>query len=198
MSANTGVIIADTIRPSSDLDSYATHEAKYGRGGWRTVITVAARDAIPTARRESGMIVFCLDVGRAYRLDGTVWQPVDLGGAAVDPQYTAAASLSGHHAVTLNDAGQLIYADCLTNSHAGSVLGLTTGAISSGASGPVRVSGALAEPSWTWSPRAPLFLRETGSIAQTPPAAGFVLIVGWAMSATTVFIDIKQAVFLEG
>ena len=54
-------IVHDSIRTNSDLDVYATHEAKLGKGGYRTVSNIAERDAIPFERCEEGMLVTVLN-----------------------------------------------------------------------------------------------------------------------------------------
>lgn len=59
-----GTNIAAPIVPFSTLDIYASHEALYGKGGWRTVSDTTERDAIPELRRENLMIV-------AVATDGT-------------------------------------------------------------------------------------------------------------------------------
>lgn len=54
-------VIHDTIRINSDLDVYPTHEAKFGKGGYRTVANIAERDNIPFERCEEGMLVTVLE-----------------------------------------------------------------------------------------------------------------------------------------
>jgi len=56
------------IAPGDTADTYPTHMAAYGKGGLRTVADIAARDAIPAARREEGMLVYTADSGQVYRL----------------------------------------------------------------------------------------------------------------------------------
>ena len=43
-----GTILASKIVPTDSLDTYATHEDKYGRGGHRSVDTLEERDNITT------------------------------------------------------------------------------------------------------------------------------------------------------
>lgn len=57
MTALPGTNVAAPILPYTDADDYATHDALYGKGGFRSVATLAARDAIPAKRRVSGMRV---------------------------------------------------------------------------------------------------------------------------------------------
>lgn len=53
-----GTLVASRIVPSDSQDTYATHEALYGKGGHRSVSSIAERDAIPADRREVGMSVY--------------------------------------------------------------------------------------------------------------------------------------------
>lgn len=53
-----GTNVAAAIVPFSTEDTFATHYAKYGNGGWREVQTIEEMNAIPTARREEGMAVY--------------------------------------------------------------------------------------------------------------------------------------------
>lgn len=56
-----GTNIAAPIVPFTDEDIYATHDAKYGKGGWRTVQTIAERNAIPEDRLDQGMFVYVIN-----------------------------------------------------------------------------------------------------------------------------------------
>lgn len=67
-----GVRVTGSITPTDTTDTYPTHSAEYGKGGHRTVADTAARDAIPTDRREEGMLVFVADTGLEYRLVGGI------------------------------------------------------------------------------------------------------------------------------
>lgn len=49
------------VAPSDSEDTYAVHDEIYGRGGWRTVADITARDAITEDRRRIGMAVRVLD-----------------------------------------------------------------------------------------------------------------------------------------
>jgi hypothetical protein len=52
-----GTNVASKIAPYTDSDEYATHDEKYGVGGYRTVDSVSEMNAIPAARRKEGMLV---------------------------------------------------------------------------------------------------------------------------------------------
>jgi hypothetical protein len=109
----------------------------------------------------------------------------------------ASIALSGHRLVTVNGSGELIYADNTTASHATKVLGLTLGAASIGAATNVKTYGEVTEPSWTWTMDSPIYLGANGVLTQTAPATGFILIVGFPLSATTIFLDTQGPIILS-
>lgn len=119
------------------------------------------------------------------------------GGASNEQvAYVAAETLSGHVAVALNDDGELIKADNTETSHMGRVVGVTTQAISIGATGYVQTYGSLTEPTWTWTMGSPVYLSTTGGLTQTPPSTGFSLKIGIPESATTLFVRIGEPIQL--
>lgn len=48
--------------------SWETHDAQFGKGGFRAVLDNTARDAITTPRRSEGMQVYIIATGNTYRL----------------------------------------------------------------------------------------------------------------------------------
>lgn len=56
-----GTNISSPIVPFTTDDTYPTHEAKYGKGGFRTVSKISDLNLIPEARREEGMLVYVID-----------------------------------------------------------------------------------------------------------------------------------------
>lgn len=72
MSKIPGTNIAATIVPFDSEDTYATHIDTYGQGGWRAVVDIAERDAIPQDRRKIGMAVYVQETDSIYILkEGT-------------------------------------------------------------------------------------------------------------------------------
>lgn len=86
MSTLVGVNVFDHIVPFTNSDNYPTHLAIYGKGGWRTVNSIAERDAIPIERREEGMVVHVIGQGD-YKLVGGInnsnWVPLIQTGTPV-------------------------------------------------------------------------------------------------------------------
>jgi len=82
------------IAPSALTDVYPTHDATFGRGGLRSVETIADRDAITLERQELGMEVYIISTNELFRLVnfgiGPEWDKViiakdEKGGVAWKP-----------------------------------------------------------------------------------------------------------------
>lgn len=68
-----GTQVAAIVVPFTDADKYATHDAEYGKGGFRSVSTIADRDAIPVERKTEGMIVRVTANGLNYEWKNNAW-----------------------------------------------------------------------------------------------------------------------------
>lgn len=112
-------------------------------------------------------------------------------------QHIAGASLGGHRAVVLDNTEHAIYADKDTPQHATKVLGITTGSAIADSSVPIQTYGEITEPSWAWTPGLPVYLGTNGLLTQAAPATGFLLVIGFAITATKIFIDIKIPIVLN-
>jgi len=96
MSQIQGTNVAAAISPFDTLDTYPTHDAQYGKGGYRSVATVVERDAIPTARRTVGM---CVNVtsdptagnNKEWKWTGSAWEDASLN-LSILPDITRPAS----------------------------------------------------------------------------------------------------------
>lgn len=82
MSQIQGTNVAAPVVPFSTADVHPSHEAAYGKGGYRSVANITQRNAIPTARREAGMLVYVQSDGVIYQLstDLTNWVTLTFGG----------------------------------------------------------------------------------------------------------------------
>lgn len=73
MSIDLGAIpITGFISPTDNTDVYPTHKDIFGKGGYRTVADLAARDIVTPERREEGMLVFVLSTNTMYQLIGGI------------------------------------------------------------------------------------------------------------------------------
>lgn len=137
MAALSGTIVASRIVPSDSLDAYATHDADYGRGGYRSVTDITERDAIPDPRRKVGMKVWVNSESKEYQLIGDItnssWIEVS-GGSGGSSAIDATPTIGSANAVSSNGVYQELLTkedDLGTPSSDGYVLSSTTGGIRS-------------------------------------------------------------------
>lgn len=55
------VSVTGPVAPRNSGDLYPAHDSQYGKGGYREVADIAARDAIPSLRQTVGMLVWVAD-----------------------------------------------------------------------------------------------------------------------------------------
>ncbi|WP_371369993.1 hypothetical protein ACA097_09725 [Pseudomonas sp. QL9] len=121
--------------------------------------------------------------------------PGPAGGSAL--QKVAAVALSGHRLVFSTDGAAVTYADCGQLANRGNTLGMTLGAAEAGDPVDIQRSGEVLFEGWSWND-GPVFLGHDGQLTQSlPQDAAFSLVVGFAMNATTVFLDMGVAITLE-
>ena len=127
-------------------------------------------------------------------VDGADGAPGVAGGVVV--LCTAGEALGGHRVVVLNAAAEAVYASNAVPEHLHKVLGLTTGAVILGAEATVQTGGEMIEPTWAWTLDAPIFLGENGLLTQTEPTTGFSLVVAFPVTATKIFIKLREPLAL--
>lgn len=94
--------------------------------------------------------------------------------------------LSAGRAVALDENNKLIYADRLVNSTAFTFYGFTT--TSGTANVGVLVSGIFTDVGLSLTPDNPVFLDTNGNFTQIAPTAGYLLIIGSAITTDKILI----------
>jgi hypothetical protein len=104
--------------------------------------------------------------------------------------------IGGHRFVYLDNAENAQYASNEVLANANTVLGMTAGAANAGYMINVIRSGEITEPTWNWTLNAPVFLGINGLLTQTQPEspALFSLIVGFPITATKLFVSIREPI----
>lgn len=105
----------------------------------------------------------------------------------------ATIDLSGHRIVVLDGQGGAIYASNAELSHSQRIVGMTRHAAVAGAPVALAIYGEITEPSWSWDTTKPVYLGVDGLLTQVVPEfpdAKFSVVVGFPISATTLFINI--------
>lgn len=119
--------------------------------------------------------------------------PGPAGGSAF--QRTAGETLSALRAVYELD-GVVRYLDSQDDEHIDLLLGLTLTAATPGAAVNIQRSGPIDDAGWNWTP-GPVWLGPAGTLTQTPPAEGYDVLIGAAMSATRLTLNIQDPITLE-
>lgn len=146
-----------------------------------------------------------LDTGKFKIGDGTTaWNALAYftGAGGTDPTITpklASGTIVGHRVVRCIDAAEVAYTDVTDANQVFSALGISLNSSAPGDVVNVKTEGEVTEPSWTWTPLMPIFLTANGMMSQTAPTqptAAFVLSVGYALSATTMRVQIGIPIVL--
>lgn len=88
----------------------------------------------------------------------------------------------------VTSSGEL--ADSGIPAHENHVIGITDGKIEANLFGDVTVSGTLYFLGWNWNPGGPIYLNGT-VLSQSPPGAGFVQQVGWALTPQSILVNVR-------
>lgn len=120
--------------------------------------------------------------------------PGPAGGSAF--QRVAGQTLSALHVVYEAGDGTVFRLDPSDDDHIDRLLGVTITAADEGAPINVQRSGQLDDASWSWTPGR-VWLGQSGALTQTPPADGFDVLIGTAVSATRLILNIQDPIALE-
>lgn len=118
-------------------------------------------------------------------------------GTSTRPAYTTSAALSGHQVIALNASGLAYYASADDLSTAFRVVGISTGAAGSGASITVQDKDVMTHNGWSWTPGQLVYLGLNGTlVAAVPVSAAFILVMGKALSSTSMLVGIQPPIAL--
>lgn len=142
----------------------------------------------------------------ANKLDGPVqdgeysahyWanRAAEAGGSTVKV-FPAGENLGAQRLVTLRN-GELFYADTTDTSDLGLVVGMTLASTTIGQDTQVQYLGDMVELSWSWTVGAPVYFNASGVPTQTQPTSGFSQIIGFASSATKIYIQLREPIALS-
>ena len=115
--------------------------------------------------------------------------PGPAGGSVI--QVVAGETLSGHRAIRLSN-GLAYYCDAANLAHAGTGIGVSTGAALIGETVNVQTLGTLSEPSWTWND-GPIYVGTNGQLTQSITGL-FMQQIGVATNATAMNINAQLSV----
>ncbi len=89
-------------------------------------------------------------------------------------------------------AGEAVHADNTNPDHSGRLRGIFRANKAHGETAQLQVFGPMRNPAWSWTPEQPVYLSTAGALTQTRPTSGFVQIIGWADTATIIFVNPRE------
>lgn len=112
-------------------------------------------------------------------------------------QRTAAEILSALRGVYELPSGQVALADSSQEDHVFSLLGVTLTAADAGQPVNVQRAGVIDDAGWSWTPGQRVYLGQGGALVQQPPEAGFDVLIGMALTATRLLLNLQDPIELE-
>lgn len=188
----------------------ATNQAVIATAQATTATTQAGLAQAASTSAQSSANSAADDANLAYhwanKLDGPVaggefsahyWanQAASAGGSTVKV-FPAGENLGGHRLVILRN-GKLFYADTTDSLDLGLVVGMTVTSASTGQDTQVQFLGDLTEGSWSWTIGSPVYFDASGVPTQTQPSSGFSQIIGFASTATKIYIQLREPIALS-
>lgn len=127
--------------------------------------------------------------------EGIPGPPGPPGPGGVTTHSLTAGAILGGLRVVLNGPSGAVHASADNPDHSARVIGITLGAATTGSPVTVQSTGSVTELSWTWTPDDDIYLGLNGVLTQTiPPTAAFAQRVGYAVSPTSMWVDLGEPV----
>ena len=102
--------------------------------------------------------------------------------------FTASVAVSGHMALGSDGAGGVKPADPSDPANY-QFLGVAIQAAQAGTDVLAVNMGSVVEPGWSWTPFLPVYAGPAGSLTQAIPDSGILHQIGFATSATSIFVQ---------
>lgn len=156
-------------------------------------VQMPARDAVITQAQQSVGTVTASTVAVEVGSRGPQGPKGDPGDTTF--QRPAASVLSALR-VVYEVGGAVAPADPHDADQVGAVVGLAvTAASAAGTLVDIQTRGAVDDAGWNWTD-GPVFLGADGALTQTPPTAGWEVVVGWPLSPTRLNLTFDEPILL--
>lgn len=119
-------------------------------------------------------------------------------GSADVSRFATVAGVNGHR-VLASVAGAVAHVDATDVDSADQVLGVSMNAAVGGGAVTVRTYGVIDEAGWSWTPGLPVYVTGAGMLTQAIPSSPdrYILRVGFAETATRLFVNLGEPLYLE-
>ena len=95
------------------------------------------------------------------------------------------------------EASGLVYVlDYRDAAHIDLLVGITMTAADEGAPIAIQRAGEISDSGWAWTPGR-VYLGAAGQLTQTPPETGYSVLIGSAVSATRILLNLQDPIELE-
>lgn len=95
------------------------------------------------------------------------------------------------------EASGLVYVlDYRDAAHIDLLVGITMTAADGGAPIAIQRAGEISDSGWAWTPGR-VYLGVAGQLTQTPPETGYSVLIGSAVSATRIILNLQDPIELE-
>lgn len=166
-----------------------------------TIAVRTSRDsrAVATVERGGSTVATQPGPGRAVVAaglrgpKGPPGEPGQAGGAAF--QRLAGETISALRAVYELD-GEVYVLDYRDGDHVDLIIGISLTAAPAGQLINVQRSGVMDDANWSWTPGR-VWLGAGGALTQMPPADGYDVLIGSAVSATRITLNLSEPIDLE-
>lgn len=122
--------------------------------------------------------------------------------AAIESQlglaYTAQEDILTYCAVYQSSVGYVSIANSDDAATMTGVLGIAAPVASSGQAVSVyRWGTTVSVPAWSWTAQAPIFVGPSGTLTQTPPTTGVLLLIAWAVDTNSAIVFPSEPIYLD-
>ena len=107
---------------------------------------------------------------------------------------TAGQVLSANKVIVLNSVGKAIFADKDNLDHFFKVYGVTKESAVLDETVEITTYGEHENNTWSWELDKAIYLSAGGELTQSPPTTGFILEIGFPVTATKIFVNIKSSI----
>lgn len=122
------------------------------------------------------------------------------GGSNTEPtliELIAGSTIQAYRFVTTNSSGQAIYADSSIASHRNRIVGITLQASLPGDTLMIQEDMLVENTGWNFTPESLLYLGTQGTLTTNPRTGVFSNILGYAVTPTSVRIQIGRSISLS-
>lgn len=128
-----------------------------------------------------------------YRASQSGALGIELTNDGIEEAKIAGEAITANYAVYIDSLTEEVFlADRTQPTHEDRVYGIARNSALITEQVDVRTFGELEDATWTWTPTLPIYVDTAGTMTQVAPAAGFSKVMGYAITATKMFVHVNN------